>query len=167
MPFIITHEIMPLGFIFVFTIVLLRCALCGRAVLFCAMLCEVFQPQPAGLCLPSPSSTRQPPPTFRARAGVVWCWELRACSALGLGVLAGSSPPTCAQPLRSTNCATPSGYLIRPPLFALHFGRWLSSLLASPAFAPLAGAGGAVGVCAFLCSAVRAVSHVRYVKLHL
>lgn len=167
MPFIITLLKMPLGFIFVFTFVPVRCAPCGRAVSFCAMLCEVFQPQPEGLCLPPPMSTRQPAPTFRARGGVVLCWELRACSAVGLGVLAASSPPTCAQPPRSTNCATPSGYFIRPPLFALHFGGWLSSLLASPAFAPLAGAGGAVGVCAFLWSAVRAVSCVRYVKLHL
>ena len=158
---------MPLGFIFVFTFVSVRCAPCGRAVSFCAVLCGVFQPQPAGLCLPPPSSTRQPAPTFRAKAGWVLCWELRACSALGLGVLAGIAPPTCAQPRRSTNCATPSGRFICPPLFALHFGRVLSSLLASPAFAPLAGAGWAVGVCAFLRSAVRAVSLVRYVKLHL
>lgn len=158
---------MPLGFIFVFTFVSLRCALRGRAVLFCAMLCEVFQPQPAGLCLPPPSSTRQPAPTFRAAAVPRVGWEWRTCSALGLGVLAGSAPPTCAQPRRSTNCATPSGGSARPPAAALHFGGWLSSLLASPAFAPLAGAGWAVGVCAFLCSAVRAVSLVRYVKLHL
>lgn len=158
---------MPLGFIFVFTFVSVRCAPCGRAVSFYAVLCGVFQPQPAGLWLLPLSSTRQPPPTFRAKAGCVLCWALRACSALGLGVLAGIAPPTCAQPRRSTNCATPSGCFIRPPLFALHFGRWLSSLPAPSAFAPLAGAGWAVGVCAFLCSAVRAVSCVRYVKLHL
>lgn len=142
-------------------------SLCGRAVLFCVMLCGVFQHQPAGLCLPPPLSTRQPAPTFRAAAFPRVGGELRACSALGLGVLAGSSPPTCAQPLRSTNCATPRGGFARPPAAALHFGGWLSSLLASPAFAPLAGAGGAVGVCAVLWSAVRAVSRVRYVKLHL
>lgn len=127
----------------------------------------MFQPLPAGSCPPPLSSSREPPPTFRAMAGGCWCWSLRACSAVGLGVLAGCSPPTCAQPRRSTNCATTSGCFIRPPWFALHFGRCLSSLPAPPAFTPLAGAGWAVGVCAFRCSAVRAVSRVRYVKLHL
>ncbi len=158
---------MPLGFIFVFTIVLLRCAPCGRAVLFCVMPCEVVQPQPAGFWLPPPSSTRQPAPTFRAAAFPRVGGELRACFVLGLGVLAGSSPPTCAQPRHFANCATPRGGLARPPAAALLFGGWLSSLLASPAFTPLAGAGGAVGGRAFLWSAVRAVSRVRYVKLHL
>lgn len=99
---------------------------CGRAVSFCVMLYWLFQHQPAGFWLPPLSSSREPPPTFRARAGGVWCWELRACSAAWLGVLAGCSPPTCAQPLRSTNCATPSVLFIRPPCLALHFGRWLS-----------------------------------------